>query len=294
MSKEFEFLKIINKTLTHPDFLGDDCAYLKEFDLVVSHDTLVEDVHFKKDYMTPFEIGQKALLANISDILASGAEPRYATISLSGQLDEKFVEEFYKGIDYTSNRYDLIIAGGDLTKSDKIVVSIAIIGSAKRRNISSRSHALKGYVVAAKGNFGTSAQGLFDLQNNINNNEDNIFIHYHKKPYLQKETSERISKIAQLPYAMMDSSDGLIDCLYQISKNSKVKIEIDYEKIPKLTSNRDFVLYGGEDYSLVVCLDEKDFNIIDGLTLIGRVSEGSGVYVDNELVEYKGFEHFEW
>ncbi len=290
MTKEFEFLNIIKNTLTHPDYLGDDCAYLREFDLVVSHDTLIEGVHFLLDYMNPYEIAQKALLVNISDILASGGEVKYATISLSGNLDENFVKDFYKGIDYIANGYDLKIIGGDLTKSDKIVVSVSIIGSVKKRNVSSRSHACVGYVVAAAGNFGSSAQGLFELQQGL---KDSYFIDIHKKPYLNRETSERIAKIAQLPYAMMDSSDGLVDCLYQISNSSKVKIEVDYNKIPKLIDNREFVLYGGEDYSLVVCLDEKDFNCIDGLIEIGRVKEGTGVYIDNQLIEYKGFRHFE-
>lgn len=290
MTKEFDFLKIINNTLQNPDYLGDDCAYLREFDLVMSHDTLVEDVHFKLNYMTPYEIARKALLVNISDILASGSKAIYATISLSGNLNSNFVEEFYKGINDTAEEYELSIVGGDLTKSEKIVISIAIIGSSRRRNVSSRSHACPNYIVAAAGYFGASAQGLYDL---MQGEKENYFINYHKKPYLQKETSERIAKIAQLPYAMMDSSDGLTDCLYQISLKSKVRIDIDYKKIPKATDNRDFVLYGGEDYSLIVCLDEKDFNIIDGLKEIGRVSEGSGVYLDNELIEYKGFEHFE-
>ena len=104
--------------------------------------------------------------------------------------------------------------------------------------------------------------------------------------------SSQIALNVQHPYAMMDSSDGLFDCLYQISQKSKVRIDIDYSKIPHETSNRDFVLYGGEDYSLVVALSKEDFNKIKGLTQIGIVSCGGGVYIDNTLYSYKSYPHF--
>ena len=91
---------------------------------------------------------------------------------------------------------------------------------------------------------------------------------------------------------MMDSSDGLFDCLYQISKKSNVRIDVDYSKIPHKTENKDFVLYGGEDYALVVALHRDDFEKIEGLTQIGTATSGSGVYIDNKLADYKSYQHF--
>ena len=67
MNKEEKFLNIIKSTLKDATFIGDDCAYIEEFNLTISQDTLIEDVHFSLEYMTPYEIGQKALLVNISD-----------------------------------------------------------------------------------------------------------------------------------------------------------------------------------------------------------------------------------
>ena len=290
MNKEFEFLNIISNKLTNPNFLGDDCAYLDEYKLAISKDCLVEDVHFSLNYMTPYEVGKKSLLVNISDILASGAKPKYALIGLSGKLDNSFVEEFYKGTNEISDKYNIKIIGGDLTKSDKIFVSITIIGDYKNRQISSRKNAKNGYIIATCGEFGTSAQGLYNLQNNL---KDNYFSSFHKSPILYPEVSEKIATIAKKPYAMMDSSDGLIDCLIQISQKSNVRIDIDYNLIPKKTSNQDFVLYGGEDYSLVIALDKKDFKNIPGLTKIGQCSHGKGVFIDNKETEYKGYKHFE-
>lgn len=290
MNKEFRFLNIINNTLKDSSYLGDDCGYLDEYKLAISSDTLVENVHFSLCFMSAYEIARKSLLVNISDILASGAKPIYVTISLSGALDDNFVQDFYNGVNSIAKEYEIKIVGGDLTKSDKITVGITILGSYKDRNISSRKNAQDGYIVAVVGEFGSSAQGLEDLFHGI---MDNYFINYHKNPKLYPNISYEIASKTTKPYAMMDSSDGLIDCLSQISAKSNVRIDIEYDKIPHKTTNPDFVLSGGEDYALVVCIDKEDFKNIDGLIQIGTCSIGSGVYLDGKKIEYKGYNHFE-
>ena len=73
--KELEYLEIINDTLSDTTLLGDDCAYLKEFDICITQDTLVEGIHFTLDTTTPFELGQKAVNVNLSDLAASGSKP---------------------------------------------------------------------------------------------------------------------------------------------------------------------------------------------------------------------------
>ena len=96
--KEKEFINIIKKTL-NSQYIGDDCAYLKELNIVVTQDSLVEGVHFVRNQMTAYQLGCKAVSVNISDILASGAEPAYLTIALSlpEDVDGTFIKEFYKG-----------------------------------------------------------------------------------------------------------------------------------------------------------------------------------------------------
>ncbi len=289
MNKEFEFLNIISKTLSDNSFLGNDCAYLDEYKIAISKDLLVEDVHFSTSFMTPSEIARKSLLVNISDILASGAKPTYALVGLSGKLNNKFIEEFYKSLNETSKEFNIKIIGGDLTKSEKIVVSITVLGDYKDRKISSRYNAKNGYIVAAKGEFGSSAQGLNDLMNK----KENYFTNFHKSPTLYPKLSEQIAKNAEFPYVMMDSSDGLLDCLNQISKKSNVKIEINFNQIPAKINDKNLILNGGEDYSLVVCMDKRDFIKFPNLTEIGFCSVGEGVFVDNEKMDFKGYKHFE-
>lgn len=289
MNKEFEFLKIINEALDDNSYLGNDCAYLKEENLAISSDILIEDVHFKTSYMTPYEIAQKAVLVNISDVYASGSEIKYLTISLGGKLNCDFIKEFYRGVNDLAKIYNFSVIGGDLVKSDKLVISITAIGKNLSNNLPKRKNAKIGYTVAVCGEFGTSAQGLFNLELGI---KKDYFIDFHKKPKLFPELVEKFSKIEK-EYALMDSSDGLFDCLEQISTQSGVRIDIDYQKIPKKTQDKDFVLFGGEDYSLVCCLDEKDFIKIPQLVKIGECKSGSDVFVNGEKIEYRGFKHFE-
>lgn len=292
MAKEFDFLNIINNKIDNPDYLGDDCAYLKEYNLTISSDSLIEDVHFSRKYMTPRDIAKKAALSNISDILSSGAKPEFMTINLSGRLDDSFIEEFYESINETIKEYDMKLIGGDLTKSDKIAIALTVLGNSEGRNISSRKNAKDGYIVAVSGEFGSSAQGLYNLQNNI---KDNYFSAIHKCPVLNKDASTEIACNTKHPYAMMDSSDGLLDCLFQIANKSKVNIKAEYNNIPKKTDNRDFVLHGGEDYSLVCAVHPDDFKNLKHFKAIGLCycSTNPKVFIDNIEAKYKGYNHFE-
>jgi hypothetical protein len=75
-------------------YIGDDFAYLKNLGIFVTQDNFIEDIHFKKAWSSPYQIGYKATIVNISDILASGAKPAYLTIGLSlPNVENSFIEE---------------------------------------------------------------------------------------------------------------------------------------------------------------------------------------------------------
>ena len=99
--KEKEFINKIYKSALKSKYIGDDCAYLKDLDSCNTQDSLVEDVHFKMDFTTPYKLGWKSAMVNISDVCACGAEPKYLTIALylcqKDFIDENFIQEFYKG-----------------------------------------------------------------------------------------------------------------------------------------------------------------------------------------------------
>ena len=147
------------------EFIGDDCAFLKDLGIVITQDSLIEDIHFKRDWITPAQLGYKSVVVNISDILASGAEPCAITIALSlpNNIDNNFVEDFYKGAAKALKGAKIV--GGDITGSkDKIFISISAIGKTTNRKISSRKNAKNGYVVVTAGNYGSSARGLKELK----------------------------------------------------------------------------------------------------------------------------------
>ncbi len=296
---EKSLIKLIKSSL-QSSYIGDDCAYLKDLGIVVTQDSLVEDVHFKRDLITPFQLGYKTVMVNISDVCASGAEPKYLTISLSlpDTVDENFVKEFYDGAKNAAE--DVKIVGGDLTGSDKIYISASAIGSDTGRKISSRSNAKDGYKIIVSGEHGSSAYGLaLLLKNNLSPDErfNNKFVNAHLMPAAQREFSREIAENIKDDYAMMDTSDGLADALMQIAQASRVTIDIETSKIlHDPIVDMDTVLYGGEDYQLVAAVPKYILKNTDAYTIIGDVKTGNaGLVIDGKSytdIDNKLYKHF--
>ena len=303
--KEKVFIDLIKKTLKS-DYIGDDCAYLKDLGIVVSQDNLVEDVHFTKAWTSPYKLGYKSVAVNISDICASGAEPKYLTVALSlpDDISKNFIEQFYNGAKDAAGNAKIV--GGDITGAGKIFISVTAIGSSDNRKISSRHYAKIGQKVVISGNHGSSAAGLKLLQGiniqKLTDREKEELINSHLMPKAQLDFSKKIatSKITQ--YAMMDTSDGLADALITIADESGVMLDIDFEKITHVKFLENFenyenlILYGGEDYGLIATVDNAE-----GLTVIGEVKQGSGVKINYKnsseilskgILEKNLFKHF--
>ena len=293
--KEKELISIIKNTLTSK-YIGDDCAYLKDLGIVISQDSLVEDVHFKLEYTTAYQLGYKSAMVNISDICASGAEPAYMTVALSipDNLENNFIEEFYKGLKTACKNIEIV--GGDITGSNKLYISITAIGKTNNRKISSRSNAQIGQFVIVSGEHGNSAEGLKKLLNNEHCPDK--FLNAHLMPQAELEFSRQIAENITESYAMMDTSDGLADALSQIANSSQVKLSIDYNKIPHDNNvDKNTVLYGGEDYKIVATIPENILNKITNAYVIGKVEKGLGVEIDGQLLTFedidkKIFNHF--
>lgn len=299
--KEKEFITIIKNTLNSP-YIGDDCAYLKDLGIVVTQDSLVEDIHFSTKFISAFDLGFKAVMVNVSDVAASGAEPKYLTISLSlpSNVKEDFVEEFYNGCKKACGN-DVQIVGGDITGSEKIYISISAIGKTLGRNISSRKNAKIAQKVIVSGIHGSSSAGLKLLLEGKNSPEK--FIKSHINPVAQVEFGKKISTTVKEPYAMMDTSDGLMDGLSTIANESGVLLDIDFDKIPydkdieQFENWQDLVLFGGEDYQILATVPQN----FQGGFEIGVVKEGLGVNLKlrdkithylKQDVEEKVFNHF--
>lgn len=257
--KEEEFIQIIGEEIG-TEFIGDDCAYLEDLGIVVSQDSLVEGVHFKREWISPYQLGYKSVAVNISDILASGAKPAYVTIALSlpKDIEADFVQEFYRGA--KKALFGAKIVGGDITGSDKIFISINAIGKEEGRRISSRKNAKAGYKIISTGEYGLSALGLIELQRGGNNEK---LIKAHLEPKLNEKFSRNIAEKIKVDYAMMDTSDGLADALFKIAQASGVSIDAK-----EITG-----IFGAEDYNLIAAVPEEFLKELDEYDIIAEVLE---------------------
>ena len=308
--QENKLIEIIKNTL-NSKYINDDCAYLEDLGIVVTQDSLVEDVHFSLNYTNAFQLGYKSVAVNLSDVYASGAKAKYLTCSLSlpNYIDENFIKEFYEGA--KSVNPDVEIVGGDVIGGNKLFISICAIGDASNRKISSRSNAKEGYKIITNGVHGSSGAGFELLQKGLNSPQ--ILIDAHLMPKVDDVLSKEIALNIKDDYAMMDSSDGLMDALYKISKLSNLTAEVDFNAIPIDEEIKDFddykskVFFGAEDYKLIACVPEEflktlDKNLYTEIGIMTRKQENVYVKVkfDEVLktftekdVDEKTFKHFD-
>ncbi|OGH95829.1 MAG: thiamine-phosphate kinase [Candidatus Melainabacteria bacterium GWF2_32_7] len=321
--KEDLFIELIKKNLPESaHFIGDDTAYVHKKDLILTQDTLIEDVHFRKSTISPYYLGRKAIAVNLSDIAAAGGEPSYALISLSlpENIDENFIEEFYKGVNDICSKYGVLVVGGDLTRAFQITISVCMLGFGNGLIPANRRNAKVGDYVIVTGNFGSSRAGLEILEKNRQDVPEEIkekFVKAHINPVPRIKEGRIILRAAKNP-ALMDASDGLADALSKICLFSNVAMHINFDDIPydkdlslvavdKINIFK-WVLFGGEDYELVGTVSEKvykkliDFGIF--VKIIGTVVSADDapypyvkykkkmIKIDSEIMKKEIFGHF--
>ncbi len=327
--KEKAFIELIKQQLGESSkYIGDDTAYIAEKELVLTVDTLVEDVHFRLSTINPYQLGYKAIAVNLSDIAASGGVAEYLLISLSlpSHIEGDFVKEFYKGVSDICKKYAVKVVGGDITGAEKVYVSVTAIGNLKGFISATRKNAKNGDVVITTGNSGLSRAGLYALEHSeaLKNTDKKVkekLVHSHLMPEPKLKEGRVIIESAKSKMAMMDTSDGLADALYQMASMSGVSFEIDLDSvfidkdlqlIAQIAKVDPFkwVFFGGEDYQLVATVTPEHWKILKekniGLLKIGEVipkKEKSLVYVksqehkdfliDEKAMEMNVFNHFE-
>jgi len=207
--KELEFIEIIKNTIADSSFIGDDTAFLQG--LAITQDTLVEDVHFRVNKITPYELGQKAVAINLSDLAAAGAKPEYILISLSlpPKTTEDFIKDFYSAIDDVCSPQNIKIVGGDITGGEKISITITALGKAKKHI--KRSFAKIGDIIFVTGEHGNSRAGLEILEKNLSPNEN--FLRAHKTPTPRIEEGLKISKFVVILRLWIPAMDLPMLCL---------------------------------------------------------------------------------
>ncbi|TCO09177.1 thiamine-phosphate kinase [Natronoflexus pectinivorans] len=304
--------------------IGDDCAVLpcdENHDLVITTDMLVEDIHFIRNKISPYDLGYKSLAVNLSDVAAMGARPigSFLSVAIPENIEVECLDELMDGYHALSEKFRLPLMGGDTTKSpDKLILNISVIGKIEKGKARLRSMAQSGDVIAVTDTLGDSAAGLQLILKGLNSNlEADWLINRHNRPEADVEEGIWLAQQSGVN-AMMDVSDGIASDINHILKASKKGAEIDLKRLPlshqliNIAEKHQFnpielATSGGEDYCLLLTINAEKFQNISAsfenkfgkkLFDIGKVTGESGSLKwfsgNREIAVLKGgFNHFE-
>lgn len=283
--------------------IGDDAAVLdhQSKQTVVTTDMLVENVHFDLSYVPLKHLGYKAVIVNLSDVYAMNAHASQITVSIavSNRFPLEALEALYAGIETAAKIYNVDIIGGDTTSSTTgLIISITAIGEVESDDVVYRSGAQPNDLLVVTGDIGAAYMGLQVLERekevfkvNPQNQPDlelyTYIIERQLKPEARKDIVELLKQLEVKPTSMIDISDGLSSEVIHLCQQSDVGVEIYENKIPLdpqvISTCEEFnidsttiALNGGEDYELLMTIDQKDFPKIKGnpnLTVIGYITE---------------------
>jgi thiamine-monophosphate kinase len=245
--------------------IGDDAAVWKPRpgrEIVLTTDTLIENVDFRLSWVEFRDLGHKALAVNLSDIAAMGAAPRLALVSLGLRGDERDREviEFYQGMNALAREHRTVIAGGDISDSPHgMIISITVVGEGPPPSLPllTRSAAQVGDVIAVTGPLGLAAAGLRTYQYDLRTIDG--------RPTMRQRFDRPTPRVREARVllrsgvrAAIDISDGLYGDLPKICAASNVSALVDSVKVPVPSAVRwaftdwfDLAVRGGEDYELL-------------------------------------------
>lgn len=320
--KEENFLNLISKVMNNSSLLGDDCAYLDDFNMYATCDNLVENVHFDLKTTDAFSLGYKSIAVNLSDLASNLSTPKYILIGLSlpNYVSQDFFRDFYCGVNDICNKYNVKLAGGDITSSSQVCISICALGMGNKIKASRKNDINIGDFICTTGEFGSSVLGFKilndnDLINYYEKEELDYFIKKHIKPEPRiYEMNQILNNIESMNISMMDTSDGLGDALYKLSTINNVNFDVNFSDIPykdslkKIKNYEDYILWGGEDYELLFIINQNDYYKLDKNLFhkIGVVKENISnkpviihyknntcYIISDEVYRKKVFNHFE-
>lgn len=307
---------------------GDDAALVQlgSHLTVLTTDLLVEDVHFRRDTTSPRDLGYKALVVNVSDVAAMGGSPRYAVVGLAlpPGTPMSWVVELYGGLREAASEYAVSVVGGDTSRSERVVLSVALAGEVAQDFAVRRSGARPGDRVVVTGTLGAAAGGLLLSERR---REERVaralgtpwareLLAAHARPVARVGEGQSLAGAGAT--AMMDLSDGLAKDLDRLCRESGVGAALFLPQVPvapALGRLREVLpevdpmvlaLSGGEDYELLATLPPEDVEraakLLEerfgtALTEVGEVRSGSGLVAveadgGERPLQPEGWDHF--
>lgn len=248
--------------------LGDDAAVFAPpaGPMVFTADAMIEDTHFKTSWCSAEDLAHKAMASNVSDLAAKGAEPLYALVTLGvpGSASAAWIDAFYHELSAAQERWGADVIGGDTVLSEKVVVSIAMLGRQTTPDPVRNSGARPGDWIFVTGTLGCAAAGLEILLKNgpyAGDNDKEWLVKRFLRPEPRLREAARLVRWAK-PAAMTDISDGLARDLAKICEASGTGARIQARHLPASPALRahagerwpGVAWQGGEDYELLFTL----------------------------------------
>ncbi|MEL6359624.1 MAG: thiamine-phosphate kinase [Pseudomonadota bacterium] len=324
---EFDLIRNCFRPLTAGNDLAfglqDDVAQLSENGLVVSKDVLIEGIHFLKN--DPIEdIAWKALMVNVSDIVAKGARPLFYCLGCAWPkgTDPSHVQDFAGGLKSAQDVAKLTLLGGDTTAtrkaSDPFVISVTIFGQPAREGVVARAGTGGGDDLYVTGTIGDAFLGLKELTGKpklpADLSAEVISCYRRPEPAIAFGTT-----LAGLASAAIDVSDGLVADAGHLASINKKQFILDADRIPLSPAAEAWVgmqkdpmkaigalACGGDDYSILFTAPQSRRRAIDiagqvtktRVTRIGTVKPGNGINVTDRFgdeipISQRGFDHFQ-
>ena len=306
--------------------LKDDACLLnlsKKTSLIVTTDSLVEDVHFLRNSPAKL-IGQRLFRVNLSDIVAKGGLPigYFLLLGIDSKTRTSWIKQFSKGLKQDQKEYNVNLLGGDTVRVPRgKILSIVMLGKVLKNNYRSRLTAKPKNFVFVTGALGDSYLGLSCLKGDslgmscmkiFSKRKINVL---KRKFYLPSPPTKFGRKISTIATSSTDLSDGILMGLNQISKASKVGMRINLNNIPlsrtvdkvikigKTSINK--ILTHGDDYEILFTASPRNLDQVYKIaktenirvSLIGITDNSKKVlFLDSEAGVTRslkgGFSHF--
>ncbi len=236
--------------------IGDDAAVLdigSPEKLVVSTDISVENVHFRRDWMTFEEIGYRAVAVALSDIAAMGAMPRGVIVAYGvPTADSSALNDLGRGAGTAALVSGTFIVGGDISSSATVTVTATVLGVAKRPLL--RSGARPGDLIYVTGILGGPSMALKALKEGkapLAAARDRFV-----RPVPRIREAQWLSQ--QGATACIDISDGLVGELWHLASASGVELRTGLHNVSHFAGvTIQEALVSGEEYELCVTMPKE-------------------------------------
>jgi thiamine-monophosphate kinase len=280
--------------------MGDDAALFRPKagnETILTCDWFLEGTHFLRDKHPPDSIGWKCLARAVSDIAAIGGTPRCFLLSLAlpASLTGRWLDGFLAGLRRASRKFGCVLAGGDTTRRDEVLINVAVVGEVKAGRAVLRSGARAGDTLYASGRLGEAELGLRILkQSRKLSKARNPLTRRHLYPEPRVALGQWLAD-SRLASSMMDLSDGLSSDLPRLCIASGVGARLEMARIPRvripaqahlkgMDSNR-LALHGGDDYELLFTVTPHQVQLVPAsfqgvpLTSIGTITRNRQIVI---------------